>query len=60
MARQGEVGHVLEVGGGKFEKYHEGGTASVSHELYPTKSGYITFDPVGVFTINWRPTGGQV
>ena len=30
------------------------------HEGYPTKSGCLTFDPVG-FSINiWRPTGVSV
>ena len=26
----------------------------------PTKSGYLTFDPVDMYTINCRPTGGQL
>ena len=31
----------------------EGGTASVAHEVDPTKLGYITFGPGGMYTINW-------
>ena len=36
---EGEVGHVLEGGGGKFEQDTGEGTASVSHKVDPTKSG---------------------
>ena len=55
----GEVRHVQEGGGRNLGKYTDGGTASVASEGEPTKSGYLTFDPVEMSTINWRPKGGQ-
>ena len=60
MDYKGEVRHVPEEGGGNFGKYLEGGTVSLDRELDTTKSGYLNFEPVGMFTINWRPTVGQV
>ena len=48
--------HVPEGGGGKFGKYPEGVTARVSRDRDPINSWYLTFDPGGIFTINWRPT----
>ena len=60
MAREGEARQVPEGGGRNFGQDPEGGTVSVSHEGDPTKSGYLVFEPGGVYTINWRPTGGQV
>ena len=29
-------------------------------EVDPTKLGYLTFDPGGMYTIKWSITGGQV
>ena len=51
--KKGEVIHIPEGGGVKFGQNHQGGTASVAHEGDPTKSGYLTFDPGGMSTINW-------
>ena len=52
MAHEGEVRHTPEGGGVKFGQNHQGGTAIVAHEGDPTKSGYLTFDPGGLSTIN--------
>ena len=60
MACKGEVEHAPEGGGRNFEQYPEGGTDSVTRKVDPAKSGYLTFDPGGMSTINWSPTGGQV
>ena len=60
MAHEGEVGHVPEGGGRNFEQDPEGVTASVDRKGDPTKSGYLTFDPGGMSTINCSPKGGQV
>ena len=49
---KGEVEHVQNRSDVNFEKYPEGGTTSVSHKGDPTKSGYLTFDPGGIHTIN--------
>ena len=54
MSREGEVGHVPEGGGGKFEKYPEGGTTSVSRKGETTELEYLTFDPGGLSTIDLR------
>ena len=48
------MSHKIEGGGGKFGQNHEVGTKSVACEGDPTKSGYLTFDPVGISIINWR------
>ena len=32
----------------------------MAHEGESIKSDYLTFDPGGMSTINWRPTGGEV
>ena len=58
--RGGELRHVSEGGGGNFGQDPEGGTSSVALEGELTKSGYLTFDPYGISTINWSPTGVQV
>ena len=60
VACKGEVIHIPEGGGRKFGPDPERGTASVACYGDPKKSGYLTFDPGGISTINWRPTGGQV
>ena len=52
--------YVQEGGGNNFEQNPEGGTTSVTCEVNPTKSGYLTFDPDGLYIINWRPTEGQL
>ena len=52
VAHNVEVRHVPEGGGGNFEKYPKGVTASVAREGDPTKSGYLNFDPGGMSTIN--------
>ena len=54
VTRKVEVGHIPEGGGENFEQYPEWGTRSASLLGYPTKSGYLTFDPGGIFTINLR------
>ena len=43
-----EIGHLLELGGGNFVKYPEGGTTSVYHKVKPNKSGYPIFDTCGM------------
>ena len=48
------MSHVPELGGGNFGKYPEGVNGSVAREGDPTKLGYLTFDPGGMSTINWR------
>ena len=45
--------HIPEGGAGNFVKYPEG-TVSVARKGYPTKSGYFTFEPGGISTINWK------
>ena len=60
MAREGEVRHVPEGGGGNLGQYNEGGTASVVREGDPTKSGYPAFDPGRMSKINWMPELGKV
>ena len=54
MTHGGEVGNVPEGVGGNFEQNPEGGTASVARKGDSAKSGYLTFDPDGISTINWR------
>ena len=60
MYCNGEARHTQEGYGRKFGQYTEGGMSSVAHEGDTTNSGYLTFDPGGISTINCRPTGGQV
>ena len=60
VAREKEVGHDPEGGGRNFDQDPEGVTASVSRKGYPTKSGYLTFDAGGMYTINWKPIGDQI
>ena len=55
-----EVRNVPEGGGSKHLQDSEGVTTSVAHNGYPTKSGYLSFDPGGMSTINLRPTWCQV
>ena len=55
-----EVSHIPEGGGGNFVQDPEVGTTGVACEGETTKSGYLTFEPGGISTINWRLTGGQV
>ena len=57
---EGELRHIPEGGRRKFGKYTEGVTISVAREGDPTKLGYLAFDPGGLSTINWSPTGGKV
>ena len=57
---KGEVGNAPEGGGRTFEQYPEGGTVGVAREGDTTNPGYITFDPSGISTITWKPTGSQV
>ena len=54
VAREGEVRHVPDLGGENFGQDLEGVTASVAREGDPTKSGWLTFEPGGVSTINFR------
>ena len=60
VACEGEVRHVPYGGSGNFGQYIEGGTTSMDCEVDPNNSGYFTFDPGGMSTINWRPTVGQL
>ena len=57
---EGEVRHIPDKGGRNFVQYPEVDTVSVAREVETTKSGYFTFDPGEMSTINWSPTGGQV
>ena len=59
-AREGEVRHVPEGGVRNFGQDPEGGTVNVAREGDPTKSGYLNFEPGGMYTTSWRPTGDQV
>ena len=52
--------NVSEGGDGKFGQDPEGVTTNVACEVETTKPGYLEFEPGGMSTINWRPTGGQV
>ena len=54
MAHEVEVRHTSEVGGGNSVQDPEGGTKSVARKRYTTKSGYLTFKPGEISTINWR------
>ena len=58
--REGEVRYIPEGGGRHFGQDPELGTASVAGEGEITNSGYLTFFPGGISTINRRPIGGQV
>ena len=57
---EGEVRHIPEGGGRHFGQDPELDTASVACEGEITNSGYLTFGPGGISTINRRPTRGQV
>ena len=48
-----EFGHAQEGSEGNLKTDCEGGTASVARKGDLTKSGYFTFYPGGVSTINW-------
>ena len=54
VSHKREARNSPEGDGGNFGQNPEGGTASVYRKLYTTKSGYLTFDPCGMSTINWR------
>ena len=60
VACEGEVRHHQDGRGRKFGQDTKGGTVSVAHEGDTTKSGYLTFEPGGMPTINRRKTGGQI
>ena len=53
VAHKEEARNSPEGDGRNFGQNPEGGTTSVYRKLYPTKSGYLTFDPCGMSTINW-------
>ena len=53
-----EVGNVPEGGGRNFTPYPALGTVRVDCEGETTKSGYINFEPGGIYTINCIPKGG--
>ena len=55
-----DVRHDPDGGGVNVVRYLEESTASVAHEGDTTKSGYLTFDLGGMYTIKWIPTVGQV
>ena len=49
-----KVGPISEVYGKNFTLDTSQGTTSMSCNVEPTKSGYITFDQGGLFIINWE------
>ena len=49
-----EVRHITEGCGENFLKDPEVGTASLTRNGNSTKSFYLTFDPGGMYTINWK------
>ena len=53
LACKGELVQAPESSEGNLKPYPEEGTASVAREGEPPKSGYLTFDPGGMSTINW-------
>ena len=57
MAREEQLGHVPEGGGGNFSQDHAGVTVSVSRKLDPTNLRCFIFDPRGMSTINWGAKG---
>ena len=59
VAHEGEVRHVAKGSGRKFEQDPEGGTAALDREGESTNLEYLSLELVGIFTINWKPTGGQ-
>ena len=59
LACEGELGQALEESEGNIKPYPEGGTASVSRKGYAIKSGYLTFYPGSVSTMNWWLNLGQ-
>ena len=52
LAHKGEVKHVPEGGGEKFGQDPKVGTTGVAREVDSIKSGFLTFDPGGMSTIN--------
>ena len=60
MNYEGEVRHVQEGGGSYFGQAYEGVTTIMYHKEETTKSGYLTFDPGGMYTINWKTPVFQV
>ena len=57
MSKEVEVGHVPEGCGRKFTPYTVGSNTSMPCKGDQIKSVYLTFDPGGLSTINWRSTG---
>ena len=57
MAHEIEVGHIPEGGGVNFTPDPAGINTRVTRKEYLTQSGYLTFDPSGLSTINWVPIG---
>ena len=60
LACKEELGKALEESEGNLKPYPEGGTASVSRNGDAIKSGYLTFYPGSVSTMNWWLSKGQV
>ena len=60
MDFEGEVGHAPEGYGGNFTSGPVVDIANVDRVRDPTKSGYLSFEPGGVFTINWKLRRGPV
>ena len=60
LAFEGELGQAPEKSDGNLIPYPEGGNASVSRKGYAIKSGYLTFYPGSVSTMNWWLNQGQV
>ena len=54
LACEVESGHTTGGSEGTLKPYPEGGTAGVARKRDPNKSGYLNFDPSGMYTINWR------
>ena len=54
LACEVESGHTKGGSEGTLKPDPEGGTVGVAREGDPTKSGYLNFDPSGMYTINWR------
>ena len=57
MACKGEVGYIIEVGGGKFTPDTVEGTRSVACKVEIANPGYFTFEQGGMSRINWRSIG---
>ena len=57
---QGKIGYEPDGGRKKLALDTIGCTKNVDYKGYPTKSGYITFDPGEVSAFIWRPERGSV